>query len=207
MNNIRNDETKAKTYKIDLKKESLRDFESPYIFPKYTTQIINLANQNSGGTRPNVVGQMSELIQECPDKSLSGWREWYIENHPDAIQNAKGKIIPMILHLQNAIISIDDKMVEDWVTDLIIYKTAEGLIIQEIILRSLAEKLNKDWRIATIEEESKNIDGYIGEIPVQIKPDSYKSKKSTVQERIDVNIIYYKKTEKYLTIETDLIDY
>lgn len=35
-------------------------------FPKYTTQIINLANQNSKGTIPDVVGQLSELIQECP---------------------------------------------------------------------------------------------------------------------------------------------
>ena len=32
-------------------------------FPKYTTQIMNLANQNAQGTRPNVVGQMSELIE------------------------------------------------------------------------------------------------------------------------------------------------
>ncbi|HII38851.1 TPA: MjaI family restriction endonuclease, partial [Candidatus Micrarchaeota archaeon] len=37
-------------------------------FPKYTTQIINLANQNAQGTRPKVVGQLSELIQECPHK-------------------------------------------------------------------------------------------------------------------------------------------
>jgi len=29
-------------------------------FPKYTTQLINLANQNAAGTRPKVVGQMSE---------------------------------------------------------------------------------------------------------------------------------------------------
>ena len=31
-------------------------------FPKYTSQIMNLANQNSQGTRPKVVGQLSELI-------------------------------------------------------------------------------------------------------------------------------------------------
>ena len=30
-------------------------------FPKYTTQIINLANQNAQGTRPQVVGKMSNL--------------------------------------------------------------------------------------------------------------------------------------------------
>ncbi|MBU1345210.1 MAG: MjaI family restriction endonuclease [Proteobacteria bacterium] len=31
-------------------------------FPKYSTQILNLANQNAQGTRPAVVGQMSELM-------------------------------------------------------------------------------------------------------------------------------------------------
>ena len=31
------------------------------IFPKYTSQLINWANQNAQGTRPAVVGQMSEL--------------------------------------------------------------------------------------------------------------------------------------------------
>jgi len=57
-------------------------------FPKYATQLINLANQNARGTRPRVVGQLSELIQECPDKTYEGWRKWYLEQHPDAIKNA-----------------------------------------------------------------------------------------------------------------------
>ena len=43
-------------------------------FPKYTTQIINLANQNSQGTRPKVVGQLSELIKECPGKTYLNWK-------------------------------------------------------------------------------------------------------------------------------------
>lgn len=34
----------------------------PKEFPKYTTQIMNIANQNAQGTRPEVVGQMSDLI-------------------------------------------------------------------------------------------------------------------------------------------------
>ena len=35
-----------------------------YEFPKYVTQVINLVNSNAGGTRPKVVGQMSELVKE-----------------------------------------------------------------------------------------------------------------------------------------------
>ncbi len=30
--------------------------QKQYAFPKYTSQIINLANQNAQGTRPRVVG-------------------------------------------------------------------------------------------------------------------------------------------------------
>ena len=42
-------------------------------FPKYTTQLINLANQNAQGTRPKVVGQMSDLIQEFGGKKYDDW--------------------------------------------------------------------------------------------------------------------------------------
>jgi len=48
-------------------------------FPKYSTQLLNLANQNAQGTRPSVVGQMSELIQEFSGQSITEWEKWYIE--------------------------------------------------------------------------------------------------------------------------------
>jgi len=174
-------------------------------FPKYTTQIINLANQNAQGTRPKVVGQMSELIHKCPIKTFNGWKEWYQKNHPDAIAKATVKVSGMIENLREAIKKIDDEMVKEWVEDLVITKTAEGLVIQEIILKYIAEKLNKKWRKASPEEESKNIDGFIGETPVQIKADTYLSKKPTVRENIGIEMIYYKKTTKYLYIYTKLL--
>jgi len=61
-------------------------------FPKYTTQIINLANQNSQGTRPKVVGQLSDLIQECPHKEYAKWKEWYLNKKKNAISDATEKI-------------------------------------------------------------------------------------------------------------------
>lgn len=42
-----------------------------YVFPKYVTQVINLVNSNAGGTRPKVVGQMSELIKEFDGKTIT----------------------------------------------------------------------------------------------------------------------------------------
>ena len=185
-------------------KESLTDIISTKkTFPKYTTQIINLANQNCQGTRPKMVGQMSELIQECPYKTFDGWKKWYLKKYPSSIENATEKIWGAIESLKEAIEKIDKAMVKSWVDDLVLVKTAEGLIIQEMILKKLAEKYNLKYQLANKEQESKGIDGYIGKIPISIKPKSYESKKTTVRDKIEVQIVYYKKTDKYLTIYYD----
>jgi hypothetical protein len=169
-------------------------------FPKYTTQLINIANQNAQGTRPKVVGKMSELIKKCPQKSYKGWKNWYLENHPKAIEKATNKIWKMILKMKEAMKKIDINMVKEWVKDLVIDKTAEGLIIQEIILKKLAELKGTEYKEATPKQESRNIDGFLGDIPIQIKSITYRSKKSSVREEITIPTIYYKKTQKYLYI-------
>ncbi|MCK4829491.1 MjaI family restriction endonuclease, partial [bacterium] len=46
--------------------------------------------------------------------------------------------------------------------------------------------------LATPQEESKGIDGYIGDTPVSIKPRTYKLMKH-LQDNIDVKIILYEK--------------
>jgi hypothetical protein len=128
------------------------------------------------------------------------WKEWYLEQKPTAIDRVVEKIMPMIEKMKKVMDKIDEQMVRDWVTDLVLAKTAEGLIIQEAIIKHLAELSGKSWRIASSEEESKNIDGYIGNKPVSIKPHTYLYKDSSVQEKINVEVIYYKKTAKYLYI-------
>ena len=54
-------------------------------FPKYATQILNLANQNAQGTRPKTVGKMSELIQEFPGRTYREWVVWYNEKKKGGI--------------------------------------------------------------------------------------------------------------------------
>ncbi len=103
-------------------------------FPKYSTQLINLANQNAQGTRPNVVGQMSDLIQEFSGKSIDDWEKWYLRTHPDAIANATQKINTMMENFKSVIQLIDEEMISNWVKDLLIIKTFIGLKFQEAIL-------------------------------------------------------------------------
>ena len=52
--------------KYTLKNENIGHYyeSKSFSFPKYTSQLINWANQNAQGTRPIVVGQMSELFPE-----------------------------------------------------------------------------------------------------------------------------------------------
>ena len=177
-----------------------------FTFPKYTSQLINWANQNAQGTRPVVVGQMSELFPEFLDsdeeKTIDGWRKWYMQRYPDAFSRATDKIWAQVNNLRNAIPLIDKDMVEKWVEDLVIYKTFNGLYVQKAILASLAKKNGTTYRLATPEEESKGIDGYVGTVPYSVKPDTYKTM-GRLSETIDVKMIYYIKTKTGLKIEVE----
>lgn len=121
----------------------------PVEFPKYATQIINLANQNAQGTRPAVVGQMSDLIQEFTGQSISEWEKWYLEKHPDAIEKATKKISEMVDNFRSVINKIDSDMIENWVKDLVIIKTFIGLKFQEAILSKAANIMKVTYRLAT----------------------------------------------------------
>jgi len=173
-------------------------------FPKYTTQIMNLANQNAQGTRPRVVGQLSELIKECPEKTYEGWKKWYLSKHPQAVENATEKINEMIDNLKEAIKSIDKSMIRKWVEDLVLEKTFIGLRFQEAILKKVATIKNTNYRLAEPKEESQGIDGFIGDIPVSIKPITYKTK-DALREEIKTKIIFYNKTKSGLEIDADEI--
>jgi ribosomal protein S19 len=170
------------------------------IFPKYTTQIINLANQNSQGTRPKVVGQLSELIQECPHKEYSKWKEWYLQKKPEAIDDATNKIFPMIEELKKAINQIDKDMVREWVKDLVIDKTFIGLKFQEAILKRVAKIRKTTYRLSTSKEECVGIDGFIGDVPVSIKPITYKTK-NMLNEKIDCKFIFYDKKKDGINVD------
>ncbi len=96
-----------KTIKI-LNNDILTLLETePSSFPKYSTQILNLANQNAQGTRPSIVGQMSDLIQEFKGNKIKDWEDWYLEKHPEAIALAANKIFEMVNNFKDVMTKID----------------------------------------------------------------------------------------------------
>jgi len=180
--------------KIKLRNDEIREYLNvPNCeFPKYTTQLMNLANQNSQATRPRHVGQMTDLIQECPGTTFEEWSAWYQKRYPYAIDDATDKIISMIENFEDASVKIDRTMVKSWVEDLILGKTFTGLKFQEAILKKLAEIKGCDYRLAEPYEESQGIDGFVDEEAYSIKPNTYNTLPN-LQESIEAKIIYYEK--------------
>jgi MjaI restriction endonuclease len=173
------------------------------LFPKYSTQLMNLANQNAGGTRPKVVGQMSDLIVEFQGKSVEEWEKWYLNKKPEALENATKKVLAMMQNLKEVILQIDEKMVRRYIKDLLISKTFTGLKFQEAILKVVAKQNNTTYEFSSTYDEAKGIDGYIGDIPVSIKPTTYKTMKY-LKEGIYVKFIFYEKIKDGIIIEYEL---
>lgn len=187
----------SKTIKLDEDERERLVADIDPDFPKYTTQIMNTANQNSQATRARVVGQMSELIEEFkeehPEGEYEDWEEFYYEeyNGEERIEQATEKVFDMVVKMREAAEEIDKEMVRRWVEDLVLYKTYTGLgRNEEAIFEKLSEKYDLEYTRSTPAEESKGIDGYLGDQPVSIKPDTYQQK-SRLQENIDVPIVYY----------------
>jgi hypothetical protein len=173
---------------------------------KYISSIINIANKFCQATRPKYVGQLSEMIQEYrssePSLSLESWISYYNEvQGQDKIEIATDKIWNNLLHIQNNLESLKREDVKLWVEDLIYNKTFSGLQIQLDVLEKVS--YNKSYRLATSEEESRGIDGFIGDEPVSIKPISYFSSIEKHQELIECKIIYYDQTSKGIKIYTE----
>ena len=178
------------------------------VFPKYTSQLINWANQNAQGTRPKVVGKLSDLFPEYENEtdeiSIESWKEWYLSQYPDAIDEATTKIWKQIQNLKDAIVLIDEEMVRKWVEDLVITKTYNGLYFQQAILEKLSNILSLPYRLATADEESKGIDGYVGDIAYSVKPDTYKSINTrSISDEVNVKMIFYTKKKTGITVEVE----
>ena len=186
-----------------MKKDRIRNQEIQRLvapnspeFPKYVTQLLNLVNNNAQGTHSKVVGQMTDLLAESGARTVAEWRSYYDKKMPDGIAAATSKIRRKLVEMKKAMASITDDMVKDWVEDLVYTKTFTGLRVQDMSLSYLAQQMGDvEYRVATAEEESQGIDGWIKDRPIQVKPSTYKESMARYSEEIEVPIVYYEKKD------------
>ena len=180
--------------------------EFPIDTPKYTTYLLRPAINLSQSNRPKVVGQMSEIIDEFrtehPDGTFEDWIEFYLEEYDGErrLEEATEKAVPMVRKMKKAFEQVDEDMTHNYLRDLVLFKTYEGFDIQETILRKLRDVYDAEIERATPDDESRGIDGYVGEQPVSIKPETYPD---NLREEIDAPIVYYdeNKTNKAMTVD------
>jgi len=94
-----------------------------------------------------------------------------------------------------------------FVEELILYQTPEGFLVQYAIVNEIARKLNtKNFRFGNPKEEKNGQDAFINDIPLSIKPESYKIQHHP--ENIEANIIYYEKKKGFIefNISNDVLD-
>jgi len=161
---------------------------------KYIGSVINLGNSFSQATRPKHVGQMSELIQKFRDESVdhdvTAWESFYDEKvGSEKIQDASKKIWQCVQQIKENLNQLTEEDVYEWTKDLIIDKTHSGLQIQLNVLKKISNGL--PYRLATTEEESQGIDGYVGDEAVSIKPKTYMNHPASNIEKIPHRIVYY----------------
>jgi len=180
--------------------------EFPINTPKYTTYLLNPAINLSQSNRPEVVGQMSEIIDEFrtkhPDGTFEDWIEFYFEEYDGErrLEEATEKAVPMVKKMKEAFEQVDKDMTHNYLRDLVLFKTYEGFDIQETILRKFRDIYDAEIERATPDDESRGIDGYVDEQPVSIKPETYPD---NLREEIDAPIVYYdeNKTNKAMTVD------
>lgn len=172
-----------------------------YNFPKYSTMVINQVNQVARGTSKKIVGQISDLVIESNAKNLNDWIVFHNSLFPDAVEEATNKILDKAQEMEMTAPYLNREIVKEWVKDLLYPKSFFGIYMQEYILKRIANDRNVEYKLATPEEESKNIDGWIGDIPVSVKPNTWREDISIYD--INVKLITYKKNKDNVEFEFD----
>lgn len=175
---------------------------TPLKLPTHYASLINLSCRRSKATRPEIVGQMTELFKQFPGKSASEWKRWYLKKNEGVLLVAHELIRKKLYEIGRAFKKINDDDIWNWIIDLVTDKTYSGLAVETTILKSVAKEVHKGYKASSVEDEKKNIDGYIGGRAVQVKPASFKRTSEKKQGKLPKIIIYY-----YYNKETERISY
>ncbi len=164
--------------------------------PKYLYSFINKANDISKATSAKKIGHLHVYYDQKKFRSLNEWKNWYNKKHSNAIKEAVNTIYNVMKEGIGGTPRRNlRKYIRIFVEDLVYNRTFTGLKIQEAILTKMAEMKNKNYKWSSGKEDLSGIDGYIGNIPVSIKPDSSEMKKRAGTKRMDYSI-----NEKELTL-------
>lgn len=173
-----------------LKKQKIK-------YPRYWYGFINKAADMCGATRSNKIGKLHVLYGQRKYRSLNEWIKYHKKRYPNAIKNTVNAIYAVLdeIGLDKKNKQKYKKYIRKFAENLIFNQTYAGLKIQEAILIKISQLTKENYRWTGAKEDSSGVDGFIGRIPVSIKPKSCQGKKKAGTKRI-----YYVIDEKKYTL-------
>lgn len=144
-------------------------------FPLYSKPILNIATQNSKATQPRYVGSMKEYwieFMKTGGRSVDEWEHWYMSNDGEAkIDAGTEKLYNMLNRMPLDHSVFTREIARNYILDLVINKTHYGMSGEYYSVIAVAKYFDMPHRFSTAEEESQGIDAWIGDCPVQVKPE------------------------------------
>ncbi|AXR82299.1 MjaI family restriction endonuclease [Natrarchaeobaculum sulfurireducens] len=169
-------------------------------YPRYTTKIINLACHTAQATNRGSVGSLDEILEEFeaenPDATFEDWVDYYYQKYNGEVKvhRAAKKTYDMVENMRDAIDLITDEMVEQWVEDLILYKSYMGFDAREVIIPKLGRELQVTSRLAGPEEMAEGVSGYLGDQPICLRSTKH-DKGPAMYEDLEAPVLYYEETD------------
>jgi len=148
-------------------------------WPRYATQLLNIAGQNAQCFKATKVGSMKEtwlaFMETGQPDTIENWEKFYIEQQGwEGIEWAANKLFDKAVN-DMRIPWLNKELCRSYVEEVIFNKTHFGMGGETSAIKAAAKYFDMDYRFSTAEEESQGIDGWLGDYPVQVKPqDSYK---------------------------------
>ena len=156
-------------------------------YPLYYYGIIDDFNTISKATTPKYVGKVHTLFKEHKFRYLGEWIKWHNNKYPGCVDKAVDKIWNMLenrAHVSKAYKREYRRYIRKFVENLLYNQTYTGLKIQEVILIKISQIMKQKYRWAAAKEDSSGIDGFVGDIPISIKPKSCRVSKPAGTKRV-----------------------
>jgi len=155
---------------------STKNFNGNY--EKYLEKLFRTFKNDARATRPEVVGQLTDLLEKSSADTYLEWEQYYRENYlkdnPEAVQTAVDSVVNYLEGTINKRLretTRDD--VRQWIQMLLYYRSPTGMFYESTILNHIADENDMSYIGSSPKEEAEGIDGFLDGQEVQVKPKSY----------------------------------
>jgi hypothetical protein len=160
-----------------------------------------MISTNAQATRPKHIGNLSLMKRNFNGQSIEEWKKYLTDVDPYIIDKVVSKIMDKSIEMCITAPYLNYDTIKIWAEDLIFNKTFIGFYIENLVFDTVSKKFGlKFHRQLTSNDESQGIDGYLNDKPFNVKPKTFKNKK-TPSNKVNCEIIYYNLENNLIKIE------